>query len=218
MSPPTRRGEAVRGNRGDGRCQRLQTGHAVLPLCEQHRVAWPEQMEAVALLSAHPKVVAAEPAPRAAGSRPAKQSRAGPGAGCCPHAPRLSSRSQQGLGLSPAKLFAGGSPHGLGGGPVRKAEADEPQGPLHSGSLCRALPARSWLQGSGRPQTTAEAGISRSSLPHRVLVGLKAIPTAAPLAGALFPAIPHRQHTVQCGHQHHGKAPAPQPRHPDPHA
>lgn len=111
-----------------------------------------------------------------------------------------------------------GSPHGLGGGPVRKAEADEPQGPLHSGSLCRALPARSWLQGSGRPQTTAEAGISRSSLPHRVLVGLKAIPTAAPLAGALFPAIPHRQHTVQCGHQHHGKAPAPQPRHPDPHA
>lgn len=110
-----------------------------------------------------------------------------------------------------------GSPHGLGGGPVRKAEADEPQGPLHSGSLCRALPARSWLQGSGRPQTTAEAGISRSSLPHRVLVGLKAIPTAAPLAGALFPAIPHRQRTVQCGHQHHGKPPAPQPQHPDPH-
>lgn len=99
----------MRGNRGDGRCQRLQTGHAVLPLCEQHRVAWPEQMEAVARLSAHPKVVAAEPAPRAAGSRPAKQSRAGPGAGCCPHAPRLSSRSQQGLGLSPAKLFAGGA-------------------------------------------------------------------------------------------------------------
>lgn len=91
------------------------------------RVARPEQTESPTPFLAHPKTVAAEPAP-------CGRDKLVPELGTARMPPACPRRA---WGSALLSFFAGGarcSPHGLGRGAVRKDEADEPRG-----SLCWVL-------------------------------------------------------------------------------